>query len=118
MNDTICQTYLERDLRELSQVESHSVDKLLVKLYINNVHFGGFMRRVNITDLRKHLPAYLGQVQSGEELTVTSHGKAIARIIPNSDVREESRRKLKELRGKTVIGDVISPIGIPWKAEE
>ena len=34
------------------------------------------MREVNVTELRSHLPAYLCNVQAGEELVVTSHGKA------------------------------------------
>lgn len=30
--------------------------------------------------LRQHLPEYLKQVQAGEEVIITVHGKAIARI--------------------------------------
>ena len=76
------------------------------------------MREVNITELRNHLPAYLGQVQTGEELVVTSHGKAIARILPSQDVREAARKQLKALRKKSHVGDVISPIGEVWDAEK
>ena len=76
------------------------------------------MRQVNITELRSHLPDYLGQVQRGEEIEVTLHGKAIARIMPREDIREAARTKLKALRGKTRVGDVISPIGEAWGADK
>lgn len=76
------------------------------------------MRQVNITELRSHLPAYLGQVQRGEELLVTSSGKAIARILPSQDLREAAKKQLKTLRKKTYVGDVISPIGEAWGAEK
>jgi prevent-host-death family protein len=76
------------------------------------------MRQVNITELRSHLPDYLGQVQRGEELVVTSHGKAIARILPSEDIRETANVQLRALRGKARVGDVISPIGETWGAEK
>jgi len=76
------------------------------------------MRQVNISELRGHLPAYLGQVQRGEELVVTSRGKAIVRILPSQDIRETAGKQLKALRGKTYIGDVLSPIGEAWGAEK
>lgn len=76
------------------------------------------MREVNVTELRSHLPAYLGQVLAGEELVVTSHGKAIARILPSQDIREAARKRLKALRKKSYVGDVISPVGETWEAEK
>ena len=76
------------------------------------------MREVNVTELRSHLPAYLVQVQTGEELIVTSHGKAIARILPSQDIREAARKQLNALRKKSHVGDVISPIGEVWDAEK
>ena len=36
---------------------------------------------VGIRDLRDHLSAYLDRVKSGESLTITDHGKPIARIV-------------------------------------
>ena len=76
------------------------------------------MREVNVTELRSHLPAYLVQVQTGEELIVTSHGKAIARILPSQDIREAARKQLKALRKKSHVGDVILPIGEVWESEK
>lgn len=76
------------------------------------------MREVNVTELRSHLPTYLGQVQTGEELVVTSHGKAIARILPSQDILEAARKQLKALRKKSYVGDVISPVVEAWEAEK
>jgi len=76
------------------------------------------MREVNVTELRSHLPAYLGQVQAGEEIVVTLHGKAIARLLPSLDVSEAARKQLKALRKKSHVGDVISPVGEAWEAEK
>ena len=33
-------------------------------------------------ELRDHLSRYLTAVRSGEEVTVTDHGKAVARLVP------------------------------------
>jgi len=38
------------------------------------------MTSIDIMELRQHLPEYLKQVQAGEEVIITVHGKAIARI--------------------------------------
>ena len=75
------------------------------------------MRNVNVTELRSHLPAYLCNVQAGEELVVTSHGKTIARILPPHDVRENAKQQLEALRKKSRVGDVISPIGEIWDVD-
>ena len=77
------------------------------------------MSKVNVTELRQNLPAYLAKVQRGGEIEVTVHGKVIARIVPERDRREAARRRLAELRkrGARIIGDVISPSGETWDAE-
>ena len=42
------------------------------------------MAKVNVTELRQNLPAYLVEVQKGKEIEVTSRGKVIARIVAGS----------------------------------
>ena len=37
---------------------------------------------VGIRELRDHLSRYLNAVREGEEVTVTDHGKAVARLVP------------------------------------
>jgi prevent-host-death family protein len=75
------------------------------------------MRRVNVTELRNHLPRYMKQVQEGAEFLVTSHGKKIARLIPERDTVEEARKRLMRLRGTMIRGDILGPVEGEWDAD-
>ena len=75
------------------------------------------MSKVNVTELRQNLPAYLAEVQEGGEIEVTVHGKVIARIVPEAGRQAAARQYLKSLRKSAVIGDIVSPSGDPWDAE-
>lgn len=75
------------------------------------------MNSINVTDLRNHLPDYLKKVKAGEEVTVTWRGKIIARIVPVLDEAEEAREWLKMIRKTSWVGDVVSPSGDSWEAE-
>jgi prevent-host-death family protein len=79
------------------------------------------MTQVNISELRQHLPGFIKQVQQGEEIVVTLHGKPVARIVPerSEDAREAAWQRLVALRGSAVLGDVISPLDeVEWTADE
>ena len=75
------------------------------------------MIKINVTELRNHLPAYLGKVKSGEEVAVTSRGKVIARLVPEVDECCAARLRLEAIRQESSVGDVLSPIGELWEAE-
>ena len=77
------------------------------------------MNLVNVTDLRQHLPEYLKQVQQGEEIVITLHGKSIARIVPNfpDNKREQALKRLDTLRGKMILGDILSPLDDEWTGD-
>ena len=77
------------------------------------------MNLVNVTDLRQHLPEYLKQVQKGEEIMITLHGKSIARIVPNfsDNKREQALKRLDTLRGKMILGDILSPLDDEWTGD-
>ena len=75
------------------------------------------MREVNVTELRNHLPAYLGAVRGGEQLLITSRGKVVAKLIPSSDPKQESRAFLESLRTKCRVGDVVTSVGDRWEAD-
>ena len=77
------------------------------------------MPDVNITELRQKLPGYLKQVERGEEIAVTVRGRVIARIVPEGPVnaRVQARARLADLRGRTALGDVLSPTGERWEAD-
>lgn len=75
------------------------------------------MERINVTELRQHLPDYLGRVQQGEEIQLTLHGKVIARILPARDETAAAQARLTALRGQCRLGDVLGPSGEAWDAE-
>ena len=75
------------------------------------------MSKVNVTELRQNLPAYLAEVRKGGEIEVTVHGRVIARIVPEADRRAAARKFLRSLRKTAVIGDLMSPSGEVWDAE-
>ena len=74
-------------------------------------------RKVNVTELRQNLPAYLVDVQNGREIEVTSRGKVIARIVAGGDPQQEARERLRAIRKHCHVGDVVSPTGAQWDAE-
>ncbi|MBC7543867.1 MAG: type II toxin-antitoxin system prevent-host-death family antitoxin [Candidatus Sericytochromatia bacterium] len=74
------------------------------------------MTEITVSDLRQHLPAYLRRVQDGEELAITSHGRVIARLVPDQDPHVAAKARLAKLRARATVGDVESPIGEDWEA--
>jgi prevent-host-death family protein len=63
--------------------------------------------QVGAYEAKTHLPALLERVADGEEITITKHGKPIARIVPVERPSVERRRqaiaRIKELRkGQTL----------------
>jgi prevent-host-death family protein len=77
------------------------------------------MNSVNVTELRQHLPDYLKQVQEGEEIEVTLHGKTIARIVPdrNGSKREAALKRLDALRGTVIVGDILARLDEEWSGD-
>jgi len=77
------------------------------------------MNSVNVTELRRHLPDYLKQVQQGEEIAITLHGKTIARIMPDrkENEREAALKRLAALHGKMIVGDILAPLDEEWTGD-
>jgi prevent-host-death family protein len=77
------------------------------------------MQSVNVTELRQNLPNYLKQVQQGEEIVVTLHGQAIARIVPEHReiAREAALKRLDALRGTVIVGDILAPLDEEWTGD-
>lgn len=63
------------------------------------------MREVQASEAKTHLPQILDEVERGETVIITRHGRPIARLVPEILVRREeieaSIEKLKELRKRT-----------------
>jgi prevent-host-death family protein len=47
------------------------------------------MREVQASDAKARLPSLLDEVERGETVVITRHGKPIARIVPEPDDRRE-----------------------------
>jgi prevent-host-death family protein len=74
------------------------------------------MNTVAISELRNNLPDFLKKVERGEKIMITNHGKEVAMIVPVEDEKLQARQRLRELGKKAIIGDVVSPIDVEWKA--
>ena len=57
------------------------------------------MRQIQASDAKARLPQLLDDVERGETLVITRHGRAIARIVPEVNRRqEEVDRALASIR--------------------
>jgi prevent-host-death family protein len=60
------------------------------------------MREIQASEAKARLPALLDEVERGETLVITRHGKPIARIVPEADIRRANVKQtfaaIKEFR--------------------
>ena len=75
------------------------------------------MAKVNITELRQNLPAYVARVRDGETVEVTVRGRVVARIVPEGNRQAAARKWLEQVRKTARVGDIMSPSGETWDAE-
>lgn len=47
------------------------------------------MREIAASEAKAHLPQLLDDVEQGETLIITRHGRAIARLVPERDGRQD-----------------------------
>ena len=63
------------------------------------------MREIHASDAKARLSQLLDDVERGETLVITRHGRAIARIVPEVNRRQEevdrALASLRELRKRT-----------------
>ncbi len=63
------------------------------------------MREIQASEAKAHLPQLLNDVERGETLIITRHGRAIARIVPEVDRRQEEIDRaiagIRDLRKRT-----------------
>ncbi len=64
---------------------------------------------VGVRELRQNLSKYLDRVKAGEGLTVTEHGRTVARLVPAGPVADQYR-ELVELFGATVPTESLATI--------
>jgi prevent-host-death family protein len=53
------------------------------------------MKQVGVYEAKTHLPRLLDEVEAGETITLTRHGKPVARLVPV----ERKRRSIDEVIG-------------------
>ena len=65
-------------------------------------------------EAKTHLPALLERVARGEQITITKHGRPVARLVPvgKSDLerRREAIARLKEFRKGRTLGVPIKQL--------
>lgn len=63
------------------------------------------MREIQASEAKTHLPRLLDEVENGETLIITRHGRAIARIVPEKSRRQqeidEAHAGILEVRKRT-----------------
>lgn len=66
------------------------------------------MREVGAFEAKTHLARLLDEVAGGEEVVITRHGRAVARIVPMQPARstdaEDAQRQLRAFRRGKFLG--------------
>lgn len=55
------------------------------------------MKAIGACELRTHLPKLLDRVAHGEPLTITKHGKPVARLVPVTTREERAQEALDRI---------------------
>jgi prevent-host-death family protein len=73
------------------------------------------MREIQASQAKAHLPELLNDVERGETLIITRHGRPIARIIPEANRRQEevdraidSIQRLRQRTGRITAEQLLS----------
>jgi len=73
------------------------------------------VREIQASEAKAHLPQLLDDVERGETLIITRHGRAIARIVPEIDRRQEevdkaiaSIRALRQRNARVTVEELLS----------
>ena len=73
------------------------------------------MRQIQASEAKVHLPQLLDDVERGETLIITRHGRRIARIVPEVDRRQEevdnavaAIHELRKRTGRIALGELLS----------
>ena len=77
------------------------------------------MREIQASAAKARLAELLDQVERGETVTITRHGKAIARLVPEEEWRRAAARRamdeIKEMRkhaGRATVEEILA-----WRDE-
>jgi len=75
------------------------------------------MREVQASEAKTHLPQLLDEVERGETVVITRHGRPIARLVPEAERRRaeideaiESIKRSRVGRGVVTTEEILSSI--------
>ena len=73
------------------------------------------MREIQASEAKTHLPHLLSEVERGEVILITRHGRPIARLVPEVDQRQveidaavASIKALRRRTGKVTVEEILS----------
>ncbi|VAW85210.1 hypothetical protein MNBD_GAMMA18-907 [hydrothermal vent metagenome] len=70
---------------------------------------------INIREVNQHLSEYIRSLESGNEIVITKHGKAVAKLVPIVEARvlnTKQQEALQRLRGQLQGGYHLGGKGI------
>ena len=69
------------------------------------------MKQVGVYEAKTHLPRLLDEVEQGETITITRHGRPIARVVPVRGRQrsvKEAIAAIREFRKGHTLGDITA----------
>lgn len=73
------------------------------------------MREMQASEAKTHLPQLLDEVERGETIVITRHGRPIARLVPEADRRQaqidealEGIRAIRKRTGRITLNELLS----------
>ena len=74
------------------------------------------MREIQASEAKTHLPQLLDEVEQGETIVITRHGRPIARLVPEAERRqaeideavESIRARRKRIGGRVTLQELLS----------
>lgn len=76
------------------------------------------MTRVSLSEFRQHMHSYIKMLDDGQQVALTNRGKTVAVLSSPEKMQGLARAGLEELRTEAFVGDVESPVGESWEAED
>lgn len=67
------------------------------------------MKQIGVYEAKTHLPRLLDEVARGESITITRHGRPVARLVPVGGPRRsvtETIKAIEEFRKGHTLGDL------------
>ena len=69
------------------------------------------MKQVGVYEAKTHLPRLLDEVEQGETITITRHGRPVARVVPVRGRQrnvKEAIAAIREFRKGHTLGDITT----------